>query len=543
MKTPRAWLVAFVAAAVLAVVAILFPHEPRYHGRTLTSWLQQYYDGSMMDTQQVAEARSAIRAIGAEKTVPVLMRLVTTKEDPISSYTIEQSKKLKLDSLKWHSAEDFQQLGIAGFEVLDTNAASTSVIAELTKMLDDPSHAFVAVRCLVFLGPTAEDSMCKALTNASVQIRQYAASQMSWVSDDDVRYIKTLTRCLADSEGSVRFAAIQGIGAQTQAPELAIPILIETLEKHDGNVSGHAAQALVDFGTNALPLVPRLSRVTEGSNFDYIARQALRTMAAIAPAQALPLLLTNCQSNDPHRRQAALRELIEHRYTNDAVSAEIALATHDPDPKIARYVQNFLTENYQREHPDESAFLAEPSYAGRTLGAWLKDRDHDGQLSPAVKDALRQMGTNATSALFARLTFVRPPFGEPANEINFNAAGGFIALGNEALPALPRLLDLMESTNRAIALSAMIASFGTGSNALPFVLKGLTNQFADLRNTAASTFSEGIDGLGPKFPEQSQQVVPLITALLKDPDEDVRMNATNELKQIDPQAAAMAGIK
>lgn len=543
MKKPGARLVVFVAAAVLAVVVILLPHEPRYQGRTLTSWLQQYYDGSMMDTQQVAEARLAVQAIGAKQAVPVLMRLVMTKDDPISTYTIEESKRLKLESLEWHSAIDFQQLGIAGFEILDTNATTPSVIAGLTRMLDDPSHAFVAVRCLVFLGPPAENSMCKALTNASAQIRQYAASQMSWVCDDDGRYIKTLTRCLADSEGGVRSAAIEGIGAQTQAPDLVIPILIQTLEKHDGNISGYAAQALAGFGTNALPIFPRLSHLVEESNFDYTARQTLRTMVAIAPAQTLPLLLTNCQSTDPHRRQAALRELIEHRYTNDVVSVEIESAAQDPDLKIARYVRNSLTKNYQRDHPDESTFPAEPSYAGRTLDSWLKDRDHDGQFSQTAKDALRQMGTNLVSALFARLTFVRPPFGEPANEINFNAAGAFIALGNEALPALPRLLDLMESTNRNIALSAMIASFGTGSNALPFVLKGLTNQFADLRNAAASTFSEGIDGLGPKFPEQRQQVIPLITALLKDPDQDVRINATNELKQIDPQAAAVAGIK
>jgi hypothetical protein len=30
---------------------------------------------------------------------------------------------------------------------------------------------------------------------------------------------------------------------------------------------------------------------------------------------------------------------------------------------------------------------------------------------------------------------------------------------------------------------------------------------------------------------------------LNDPDDDVRMNATNQLKEIDPAAAAKAGIK
>ena len=54
--------------------------------------------------------------------------------------------------------------------------------------------------------------------------------------------------------------------------------------------------------------------------------------------------------------------------------------------------------------------------------------------------------------------------------------------------------------------------------------------------------------LGPfdfsnQFLGRRDQVIPLFVKLLNDPDEDVRMNATNELKQIDPGAAAKAGIK
>ncbi len=37
--------------------------------------------------------------------------------------------------------------------------------------------------------------------------------------------------------------------------------------------------------------------------------------------------------------------------------------------------------------------------------------------------------------------------------------------------------------------------------------------------------------------------MPLFLKLLDDPDEDVRMSASNELKEIDPEAAARAGIK
>ena len=125
-------------------------------------------------------------------------------------------------------------------------------------------------------------------------------------------------------------------------------------------------------------------------------------------------------------------------------------------------------------------------------------------------------------------------------EVNFDAVRAFITLGGNTVPALPRLQVLMDSTNQDIALYAMLATLGTGSNAMPYLIKGLTNQFPDVRNEAANILT---DGVGDKFPEQRKQAIPLFVKLLSDPDEDVRLNATNELKQIDPIAAAKAGIK
>ena len=86
----------------------------------------------------------------------------------------------------------------------------------------------------------------------------------------------------------------------------------------------------------------------------------------------------------------------------------------------------------------------------------------------------------------------------------------------------------------------MMATCGTGSNALPVLISGLTNQFADVRNEAANYLSENFNRLSP---DQRKQAIPLFVKLLDDLDENVRGNATNELKQIAPEAAAKAGIK
>jgi hypothetical protein len=213
----------------------------------------------------------------------------------------------------------------------------------------------------------------------------------------------------------------------------------------------------------------------------------------------------------------------------------------DPDSDLALAAKGFLTDQYVTNHPDALLFPDEPSYSGKRLGEWLVTNiEGGGDLTTAAKNAIQQMGTNAIPALLKRLVYVRPPYCFNPFQININAAGGFIALGEQAKPALPELWRLMDSTNKEVALTAMIATCGTGSNAMPFLIKGLTNEFDIVRNEAANNLANGI---GNQFPELRKQAIPLLVKLLNDPDEDVRLNATNQLKEIDPAAAAQAGIK
>jgi HEAT repeat protein len=99
----------------------------------------------------------------------------------------------------------------------------------------------------------------------------------------------------------------------------------------------------------------------------------------------------------------------------------------------------------------------------------------------------------------------------------------------------------MDGDDSDIALHAMLATCGMGTNAIPCLIKGLTNRFPIVRGEAANYLTQGVGGV--PSPEQRKQAIPLFIKLLNDPDEDVRGNATNELKEFDPQAAAKAGIK
>ena len=269
MKTQRVFLPSVLIVVLIGIILMLCAREARYRGRSLTSWLQRCSDTPLDETQRLQEAQDAVRVIGAKRALPKLLDLVEAKDDPASTWIIKQSEEWRIQFLRWHTAQDFQMLGIAGFDALGTNAAPA--VGELTKLLDDDEHAFTALRCLIGIGTPAEASVSEALTKENRQVRYFATQQFAWVTDDDKVFLARMRDCLKDPDASVRVAAIQGIGAQTQAPEEAIPILMSVLEKNDGNVSSEAAGALANFGTNAMSAFNVLSNAVEKENFDTTA--------------------------------------------------------------------------------------------------------------------------------------------------------------------------------------------------------------------------------------------------------------------------------
>ena len=559
MKPRRAWL--FVVLLAALAIVIFLGREPHYQGQSLTSWLQQSWDTPLMETQRLAEAQNAIRDIGPKKALPKLLKLVQSEDDPISMTIMHIGDEFRISDdigdrfIRWHSAEDLWWLGERGFEVLGTNGAPAA--EALGKLLDKPRRLLVIGRCLESIGKPAEPVICQALTNQDVAVRQWAVEQLASVTDDVEVYITRIKPRLHDSSDAVRVTTVDAIGVQTSAPELAVPMLIEALK--DSAVSANAAGALANFGTNALVAFPILTNLVEygGPNVagaalktiiiidsdqalpiltDCLARGkpgtalALRALVDVAPERALPIILSRFQSPDTETRRVAFRLLCRYPLSPPVESALQAAAT-DSDINIANRAKKILTENRQKEHPLESQFLDDPSYEGKRLGEWLKmhERQGDYAFSPEATNAIRHIGSNAIPALLRRLVYVEPPFGLPAYEVNMDAVQGFLMIGDQATPALPHLQALLDGTNQSLVLYAMVSSLGAGTNAIPILSKGLTNQFAEVRGQAASSLAEVIAN---RFPEHREEVISLLTNLVNDPDSDVRLTVKGALQEI-----------
>lgn len=544
--------------------------EPRQNGHPLRYWLKQYWSASEEEQRSKSEAETAIRAIGAKKAVPELLRLVAVKDSPARRWLEKNSERYHLQFLAPRSVTEMQVDGITGFEVLGTNAAFAT--AQLTELLKDGELAFVAARCLEYLGKAAEPALCQCLTNQDSSVRELALAPLASVTDSVELYVERIKPLLGDPDSAVRCATVAAIGVQIEAPDLALPILIPALDSNDEGVVQAAAEQLGNFGTNACGALARLVLLAKESRPNP-ARVALEAIPKIAPSEAvgilsntatngnpklmhtaitqlrailpdlaLCLLLDQLRSSDPLRKSAAIGVSGTYDATTPGLASALKNAAADSDPEISRratITMRHLVQKQKEARGGRLEIAGEPDYQQKTLGQWLDLREREGGLSTNAVRALKQMGTNAIPALLARLTYREPIFDLPDDDVGLGAAFGLIALEEKAVPALPRLGTLVDSENERCALRAMIATMGTGVQAMPYVIAGLTNRHSLVRSEAAGLIS----GLGGRFPEVRNQAMPCLAALLNDPVYEVRVSATNRLREMDPKLAARLGIK
>jgi HEAT repeat protein len=535
----KRWVLGLVAVVVAAVALGSRWSEPHYRGRSLTAWLEQFADASLDEKERRSEAQKAICEIGAEKALPILLGMAKAHDGSVRSWINRKNENWDLRFLKKREAGATQQLAIAGFEVLETNCAPA--VPELTRMLNDTNHAFTALRCLVCIGVPAKAPVCQALTNSSVEIRRFAASQLACVTDDMEVYLAWLKLPLSDPDSMVRFAAVQALGLQKDSPHEIVPFLVKAIADPQQSVSGYAAKFLGELGTNAVEAFDALSNVVETGN-SYMATHALRSLVSIDGERALPMTLGWLQSSNADHRARAANVLGNYPPTPEILD-RLKSAAQDDDSKVARTATASLRKYLQKEK-DEGKYRVviegEPSYRGRLLGDWLKRRPSDNDVAEDAKQAIGELGTNALPALLARLVYADAKYGLKDYDASIEAVGGFALLGQRGQSALPKLEELINGDDERVAVLALISACNMGSNAVPVFMRAFTNDYADVRNEALNYL---LEGPLTAFPEARKEAVPAIIEMLRDPDVSNRMNATNALKEIDPTAAKRAGVK
>jgi len=205
----------------------------------------------------------------------------------------------------------------------------------------------------------------------------------------------------------------------------------------------------------------------------------------------------------------------------------------------------------------------EPSYGGKRLSKWLVDLDdqHPGAANDAAKKAVRHIGKDglpviiqmlqardskvrsALEGFLAKLPILKFRFTPPAIQ-HQRAALACYQLGGEAKPAIPALLDCLNSTDGLGYFGAALARMG--SDGVVALSTALTNQNFIVRDEAVSSLSvlpycsvmnadgeirnEVFDSVLDMPPARA--VIPILLACCKDTSPYVRTRAVRGLGEI-----------
>jgi len=240
----------------------------------------------------------------------------------------------------------------------------------------------------------------------------------------------------------------------------------------------------------------------------------------------------------------------------------------------------------------------EPVYQGKSLSTWLEGYTPDPKsYRPLVEQpqwqqanaAVRGLGTNAIPSLLRmlrardnpwKLKLVRLASNQrfikisyvSASELNVRAAMAFGSLPDHGSNSVPELIQIYKENRSEESQSAVVLAFRSigpaASQAVPVLLNAAGSSDLTIRHNALAALGEihaqpdlvvplltkALRDQEPHirsaaamalrdFGAEAKPAVPALLELLKDGDSYVSTIAAESLEQIDPEAAANAGVK
>src|SRR5438067_1406372 len=163
-RRKRLMIVIAAAVIVVAIVAVAFwpqPKEPEYQGKKLSDWLEWYY-------RHPAETAEAVRAIGPEKAVPLLVRWIPYRSSRWRQRVSEFLWRHRMIALERFALAQQQRNAAAkaygafrGFVILGETASNAiPALTQVAYGADSPA-AERAVTSLSYLGKGAIDPLIK----------------------------------------------------------------------------------------------------------------------------------------------------------------------------------------------------------------------------------------------------------------------------------------------------------------------------------------------------------------------------------------------
>lgn len=219
-------------------------------------------------------------------------------------------------------------------------------------------------------------------------------------------------------------------------------------------------------------------------------------------------------------------------------------------PSVKPVLIEALEENGPTvRHASVSALRSLANYHGMEIKEALLGimdclQDADAHVRKAAVGALAYMGTDAAPAAPKLIPLLQDPqIGRKKGSVVYVRSGAARTLGKigpkaiDAIPALKSLLNAANPYDRSIAAIAIWRIDSDVTNTVPVLIQALNLVHENSK-------WELIEGLGEMGPKAKQAVPSLLSQLTHNGVSGLaRVAVTNALLRIDPDAAALAGIK
>jgi hypothetical protein len=242
--------------------ASFVPREPVYHGRSLSSWLNEL---SRSFDQGGGQSAEAIRSIGTNA-LPRIIIALRTRDTKTKVKLSELFRRLNLIKFPFSMAHERRDEALKALMILGADAKIA--IPELSGMLDNPELSPIAANALFAIGTNSIPALAAACGHTNLSVRAHVAFVLSKLTFGGGGYttsyipsgttnkvycfsltlgdndIAALALNLNDPHPAVRRASAEALSGFSGIAEPAIPALVNSLRDENPGVREAAAAAL-----------------------------------------------------------------------------------------------------------------------------------------------------------------------------------------------------------------------------------------------------------------------------------------------------------
>lgn len=453
------------------------------------------------------------------------------------------------EKLKTATSASGQQRYTAIDDLGENPVAASTVVPELIKMLGDKDVQvrWRAARALGDYGALAQEAapeLRKLVSSGDTVVRIHAIVALGRIGDTSPETVDALVDAATGSDAVIQRAAIAALRAIHPGPEKVAKALSHALSSNDAAIMEQALEAIVDQGSDAVPLL-----------IDAIKQPNTTLLACVAIEQIGP---------DAAGAVPALTQLLaETVHSQVQIQALLALASIGPAAKPATDQVVLLM--------DASKDATVPVAAAYCLGS-IGATDADGDLRKALKSdnaflqmvaawSLAKIHPDDTALVRQAVEALTHGLGSNDPAMRTAAANGLEKLHAPPELVAPALISVADDTDPAVRANVIRALASLGPQVVPkacmalekpklryLALRVLAHMGPDAKD-AVDCLVKAMGGADPEFlariqatlaaigPAAAPATDALITSLGSS-DQGVVQSAMVALRTIGPGAAA-----